>query len=147
MTGEDLPGTNHIVRYVRPGLVLEDQAGAAGGAFVLRAEETGVSVHWLEAFSPDRENQLAEVRERSRLDRRRNGRYAELNIGTMLRHVEEELHTVRVLHDPLDATDADAEDPSHAQIMGLPAGDSPEAELVGDLIAECVTALHPAVAA
>ena len=114
---------------------------------MLRPDETGISVHWLEVFPPNRENQLAEVRSRSRLDRRPNGRFAELNIGTMIQHVEEELHTARVLHDPLDAASSYAEDPSHAQITGLPAPNSPEAELVGDLIAECVTVLYPAIVA
>ena len=41
--------------------------------------------------------------------------------------------------------DVDGVDPSHSQITGLPPGDSDQALLVGDLIAECVTEMHPAV--
>jgi len=38
-----------------------------------------------------------------------------------------------------------AADPSHSLISGLPAGNTPEAELIGDMIAECVIGAHPAI--
>lgn len=37
------------------------------------------------------------------------------------------------------------EDPSHAEIIGLPQGDSDQSALIGGLIAECVIGIHPAV--
>lgn len=147
MKGQDLPSSDPIVRYVRPQLILDD-GSAAGAAFELRPDrpdETGVSVHWLEAFAPDKENQLAEVRRRCRLERRPNGRFAEMNIGAVIRHVEQDLQGIRVLHDPLEACGESDEDPSYAQITGLPPGGSAEAELIGDLIAQRVTTLYPAV--
>ena len=49
------------------------------------------------------------------------------------------------MHDPLEAAEGFAADPSHSQITGLPPVDTDEAMLVGDMIAECVTAMHPAV--
>ena len=110
-----------------------------------RPEETGVSVHWLEAFAPDKAIQLVEVRRRCRLKTVPNGRFAELNVGVVIQHVAGELEGVGVVHDPLGSDDSFEEDPSHAQISGLPSGSSPEAELIGDLIAECVTTLHRAV--
>ena len=52
---------------------------------------------------------------------------------------------VRFVHQPLTAEDTYAADPSHSEILGLPPADSPEAEMIGDLIAECIVGVHPAV--
>lgn len=68
-----------------------------------------------------------------------------MNVGTVIHHVTTELDSLRIIHDPLEATDRFDADPSHAEITGLPPGDSDQAVLVGDLIAECVIAMHPAV--
>lgn len=147
MKGDDLPAADHVVRYVKPSMIQED--GTADGAdFRLRPnrpDDTGVSVNWLEAFNGEKAQQLAEVRRLSRLNLKKTGRLAELNIGAVREKVAEELATLRIVHDPLDARgDFDA-DPSHAEITGLPAGDSPEADMIGDLIAECVITMHPAI--
>ena len=143
MKGDDLPGADHIVHYVKPTMIQED--GTADGAeFRLRPDETGLSVNWLEAFDSDKVNQLAEVRRRCRLSTRTKGRFAEMNVGAVRSKVAEELDTLRVVHDPLKAEDDLEEDLSHAEITGLPPGDLDEAMLVGDLIAECIIAMHPA---
>ena len=147
MKGEDLPASDHIVRYVKPTMIEAD--GTADGAdFKLRAtrpEETGLSVNWLEAFEQEKAGQLNEVRRLIRLHVRPSGRFAELNVGTVLRVVSVELDTLRIVHDPLAEEGAHEADPSHAEITGLPPGDTDQAALVGDLIAECVVAMHPAV--
>ena len=44
-----------------------------------------------------------------------------------------------------DSVDGYEADPSHSEIEGLPAAEEPHAALIGDLIAECVRAMHPAV--
>ena len=147
MRGDDLPAADHVVRYVKPSMILEDGT-PDGSDFRLRAarpDETGLSVNWLEAFEPPKTQQLSEVRRLFRLSVRRNGRFAELDVGTTLRTVSEKLTTLRMLHDPLEATAEFDADPSHAQIVGLPPGDSDEAALIGDLIAECVVGMHPAI--
>jgi len=147
MKGDNLPADDHIVRYVKPSMIEED--GTANGAdFRLRPDrpdETGVSVNWLEAFDPDKAHQLAEVRRLYRLTVKKSGRFAEMNIGAVQEKVAEELETLRIVHDPLDAENGFEEDPSHAEISGLPPGDSDKAMMIGDLIAECVIAMHPAV--
>jgi hypothetical protein len=74
---------------------------------------------------------------------KRNGRFAELSVGTVTAHVAEELATVRVIHDPLAPDGDHPADDSHAEITSLPPGDSDEALLIGDMIAECVTAMVP----
>jgi hypothetical protein len=146
MKGDVLPAADHIVRYVKPSMIQED--GTANGAdFRLRPnrpDETGVSVNWLEAFDGDKAHQLAEVRRLFRPTVRKTGRLAELNIGAVREKVVEELATLRIVHDPLDAEDDFDADPSHAEMTGLPPGDSPEADMIGDLIAECVIDMHPA---
>lgn len=147
MKGDDLPADDHVVRYVKPSMILEDGT-PDGSDFRLRAsrpDETGLSVNWLEAFELPKTHQLREVRRLFRLSVGHNGRFAELDVGKTLRTVSEELITVRMRHDPLKAADGFDADPSHAQIVGLPPGDSDEAALVGDLIAECVVDMHPAI--
>lgn len=147
MKGDDLPADDHIVRYVKPSMILEDGT-PDGSDFCLRVsrpDEIGLSVNWLEAFGPPKAQQLSEVRHLIRLGIRRNGRFAELEVGTTLHTVSEEMTTLRMLHDPLEATDRFGADPSHAEIVGLPPGNSDEAALVGDLIAECVVDMHPAI--
>ena len=147
MKGDDLPAADHIVRYVKPSMIEED--GTANGAeFRLRPhrpDESGVSVNWLEVFASDKAHQLAEVRRLFRPNVKNRGRFAELNIGAVREKVAEVLETLRIIHDPLDSQNGYEEDPSHAEITGLPRGDTDLAMLIGDLIAECVIAMHPAV--
>ena len=146
MKREDLPTGSHIVRYVKPSMIQEDGT-ADGSDFRLRStrpDEAGLSVNWLEVFGPDKVHQIYEVRRLCRLHLRPNGRFAEMNVG-ILHQVATELDSLRIIHDPLEATDGFDADPSHAEITGLPPGDSDQAVLAGDLIAECVIAMHPAV--
>jgi hypothetical protein len=53
-------------------------------------------------------------------DCKEDGRFAELNIGTVSETVAGELATLRIVHDPLDAEGDFEADPSHAEITGLP---------------------------
>lgn len=148
MKGDDLPAGDHIVRYVKPSMIGED--GTANGAeFCLRLnhpDETGLSVNWLEAFHAHKAHQIAEVRRLCRLTVSVRGRFAELNIGTVREKVAGELTTLRIVHDPLEAEGDFELDPSHAEIIGLPSGDSDAAILIGDMIAECVIDMHPPIA-
>ena len=142
MTGDILPDDASVVRYVRPSHV--DGNIVDGSAFRLRANESGLSVHWLEIFRDiTKTQQLDEARRLSRLSMSRNGRLAELNVGETIRHIADMLDSPRIVHSPLDATDFQEADPSHSEFLGLPDGESPEAALIGDMIAELVQAIHP----
>ena len=146
MTDEDLPESDHIVRYIKPTMVREN-GNPDGSSFVLRAnrrDESGLSVNWLEVLGSGRSNQLKVVRELARIQLKRNGRLAELNVGEVLQKVSRELDTLRIVHDPLEELAVFDADPSHALISGLPAADTDQAILIGDLIAKCVTSMHPA---
>ncbi len=147
MKGDDLPPEDHIVRYVKPSMIQENGV-ADGSDFRLRParpDEKGLSVNWLEVFGSGKAHQFNEVRRlcSSRMSLSQNGRFAELNVGTLLRVVSEELDTLRIIHDPLEAEQNYEADPSHSEVSGLPPGESEQAMLVGDLIAECVVNLHP----
>ncbi len=147
MRGDQLPERDRVVRYLSATMI-DDDGSADGAGFCLRAtrpEETGLSVNWLEVLASGGADALSEVRRLSRLQLRRSGRFAELGVGDVLCAVSEELDTLRIVHDPLEAAEGFTADPSHSQITGLPPADTDEAMLVGDLIAECVTAMHPAV--
>lgn len=143
MTDIDLPDPDHVVRYVRPRLVLDD-GSVDGSAFRLRSGDSGVSVNWLECFDGlSKSEQIEQVRILSRLKMRRNGRLAELNVG-MTRQSTGSLASVRFVHVPWPAEQGYEADPSHSEITGLPS-DSPVAARVGDLIAWSVTNLYPAI--
>ena len=144
MTGEDLPYNSHVVRYARPSLIRDD--GSVGGeAFQLRNEESGLSINWLEGFARlPVSKQLDEIRRLSRIRMRPNGRLAKLHVGDTIRHASSELDNLRFTHQPLPAEGSHEADPSHSEILGLPPADSPEAELIGDVIAECIQIAYPA---
>ena len=145
MNRGDLPNDAHVVRYARPTTVRED-GRVDGSAFRLRLGDTGLSVNWLECFSElPVAGQLGEVRRLSRIDMRPSGRLAELNVGDTQLHVRAQLASIRFVHTPLPEEGTHEADPSHSEIIGLPLGDSLEAALIGDMIAECVSAVHPAV--
>ncbi len=105
MKRSNLPTGDQIVRYVKPSMIREDGT-ADGSDFRLRPtrpDETGLSVNWLEAFKLDKPHQLEEVRRLSRMDLRLNGRFTELNVGTIIHKVTKELKALRIIHDPLEA--------------------------------------------
>ena len=74
----------------------------------------------------------------------RNGRLAELNVGVAKQRVGPRLDTLRFVHAPLIAESGYEADPSHSEIIGLPSENSPQAALIGDMIAECIEATQPA---
>lgn len=145
MSSNDLPDDDHVVRYAKPTSIRTD-GKVTGAAFCLRSGETGLSVNWLECYSDhSKDEQLSQVRRLYRLGISKNGRLAELNIGTTKRCVSSELEGIRFVHKPLPEDDTHEADPSHSEVTGLPQGNSPEAELIGDMIAQSITAVHPAV--
>ena len=142
----ELPETDHVVRYASPRNIHEDGT-LDSSVFCLRPQDSGLSVNWLERFSGfSKTEQLEQVRRLARLDMRRNGRLGELNVGLTKRYLLETLPSLSFVNRPLATDDQYAADPSHSEITGLPLGDSPEAALIGDMIAQCVLESHPAVA-
>ena len=142
MTGDELPDGGHVVHYVRPSF--HENGRVYGSAFCLRKEERGLSVNWLECFPGlTKLQQVNAVRGLSRLNIKSAGRFAELNVGRVKQHIRDELDMLRFVHEPLPAIGQYRADPSHSEIAGLPPKDTPESELIGDMIAECIEAVHP----
>jgi hypothetical protein len=148
MKSELIADAHHVVRYVKPTAI--DADGLVNGSeFQLRSnrpDDVGVSVNWLEYFSNrSKSEQVSEVRRLVRLVTKRLGCFAELNIGRTRNYLAKELSTILFAKDPLESNVNYSADPSHALIVGLPAGNTPEAELIGDMIAECVINRYPAI--
>jgi hypothetical protein len=139
--GASLPDGDHVLRYVPPRHVEDGVVNGAG--FFTRPNEDAPSVNWVEWFFGSLEEQVAGIRAVARLEYRRNGRLARLNVGNTIRYVREthpEGLTLRFIHDPIDADSEFPEDPSHSLILGRAYSRHPEADLVKDLIAHCVRA-------
>ena len=137
--GSPLPEADRILRYIRPRHVEDGIVNGEG--FLTRPGEDAPSGNWLEWFDPPIANQVAGVRSVARLTYAKKGKLARLNVGQTTRYVRENDPNGLVLsfvHDPLDAKETQAADPSHSLIHGVPVQDTPEAALVKDLIAECI---------
>ena len=144
MTEDDLPDDDHVVRYVKPTSVQED-GGVDGSGFIMRQGDNSLSVNWLEFFSGyNKVQQLNEVRRLSRLKMSKRGCLAELNVGKTKQYVLRELSVLRFVHKPLTPEPEYEADPSHSEIARLPPREDPQAMLIGDMIAKCVKAIHPA---
>ena len=147
MTGDELPDTEQVVRYVRPSHILEN-GRVAGRAFRLRVGEEGLSVNWLGYFAElSKPEQVREVRRLIRMTLRGNGRFAELNVGAVKQAVSAdlpELPGLHFVHYPLPADGASDADPSHSQVSGLPPFSDLSSKVIGALIARRVQELHPA---
>lgn len=143
MTGNDIPDGDNVVRYIG-GSFIED-GHVIANAFFLAPGRDGLSVNWIECFSGlSKPGQLSEIRRLSRLTMGINGRLAEMNVGTVKDYVRSKWREIRIINTPLDATGIYDADPSHGDIIGLPPAGSLQSALVGDLLAECINALHPA---
>ncbi len=136
MTDFEIPDDHYVVRYAKPSLINEDRI--TGAVFELKPGEPGLSVNWLDFFENCiKDQQLDKVRESTQMDMNKNGRLAELNVGRTKLHLISEMKSISFKHKPCD------DDPSHSEVFGLPSGDTPEAELIGDMIAQTVTAVYP----
>ena len=145
MIGSELPDSANIVRYVGFTHIQDNQID--GAAFRRRPNEIGLSIHWLDYYADlDKEGQLDRVRQLIRLDRGAKAGFAELNVGETREYLGDELPTLRFVHAPSPANDRYPADPAHSSILGLPPADDEDmAIMIGDMIAEVVLNLHPAV--
>ena len=145
MIADELLDDAHVVRYVKSSWISDEDDSIDGEAFRLKPNESGLSVNWLEWFGNcTKAQQLNEVRRRCRLEMRKSGCLAELNVGVTKQHVLK--HTaLNFIHKPLPAEGNYEADPSHSELAGLPPRDTLAAAMLGDMIAECVENAHPTV--
>ena len=145
-SGSALPDADHVLRYIARKHV--DAGVINGSGFLARPREEAPSVNWLDYFSPPVENQVAEVSARRRLKYEMRGRLARINVGATRAYVaanSPERAELYFAYDPLpdDAVGGRPPDPSHAQIRGVPKESTPEGELIGDLMCDCILDSYP----
>ncbi len=146
MTDQEIPHSDNVVLYAKPSLVDAQLGQVDGSVFVWNGRGSGLSANWLEYFGYlSKEEQIGKVRELIHLQMGPNGKLAELNVGTVLGHISEELDEPRFLHKPSPPNPPKypQEDPTHCELVGMPIPEDPVlADKIGDMIALCVTALH-----
>ena len=138
MKGETIPDQNHIARFCRPTQAPEGQIQAT--AFMLRANEEGLSVNWLEFLNcSNRESEIVKMRtiyaENFTVGAR--AKIAILNVGEVRKKVLTESpdsRNLEVLHDPL------INDLSHSEIYNLKQDDELIAELILETVCESYSA-------
>ena len=150
MKGDQLPGKDHVLRYVKPTLIDGDRLD--GSAFLARSGEDGVSTNWWEILAPPNQQRLEFIRSVARLNYSKNGCLALLSVGqSLVAFIEQHISELSFVHDPLEAEPNHANarfrmaDETHALILGVPNSDDPESEKAGDILARLVTDKFPAV--
>lgn len=139
MNGNTIPDEDHISRYCKPSKISED-GQIEFGAFMLRKDEEGLSVDWLESLNcPSREEEIIKMREiySTRLTVGVNAQIAILNVGEVRQKVLTESldnRNLEVQHSPYP------DDPSHSEIYNL----KPDQEMIAELILEVVSESYPA---
>ena len=103
--------------------------------------EAGLSVNWLDVFPGDTSSQLQGVARHIRLGVLSRGRFAEFTVEELKVLLAGENIDATVVHDPLEADDRYIDDPSHAQVFGLPSPLTDRATEVGAVLAGAAT-LH-----
>jgi hypothetical protein len=138
--GDRIPDSDNIARLCMP-KTAEDGIIQAS-AFILREDEPGLSVNWLEFLEcPDRATEIVEMQRvyARKLTVGRSARIAILNVGEICELVyreTEDNRIIEVLHTP----DELHNDPSHSEIMNL----RPDNEFIAELIHEIILETHPA---
>jgi hypothetical protein len=145
--GDALPGGDHVLRYVGGTHIDGDEIN--GSAFLRREGEVALSVNWLEFFAGSFDESVDRIRACSRLIYGVRARLARLNVRHSILHVfqnDPSSRQIAFLYDPLEEDVARnyREDLSHALIANVPNLDDPEAELIGDLLAQCIVGTFPA---
>lgn len=133
MKGDTIPDDDHIARLCMPKHVPDGQIQAT--AFLLRSDEDGLSVNWLEFLDcSSRESEIDEIRRtyKAKLDIKPGAKIAVLNVGEVREKVltgSDDNRNLAVLHNP------EINDQSHSEIYNL----RNDNEWIAELILETVT--------
>lgn len=119
MPHKDLPEADHVVRFIKPSLILWDETtGEAKGcfpqAFRLRDGEAYLSVSWLEFFPGSRTESLQRIREHAEHGIRARHGFGVLNVGQMHQAAQSVSEKIRIIHEPTDGN------PSHSSVRRYP---------------------------
>ena len=146
--GDSIPDGENVVRHVGGSLV--NDYGIDGAAFALSENdmlqpEPGLSCNWLGYFANMcRDAQVDRVRDVIHRKPSRYAVYGELNIHATLDVISHHAPQAWFAYKPEPADEQyPYDDPSHCELLGLPARGTHEAELVGDKIAKLVQQTYP----
>jgi len=141
MKGTKIPDPDNIARFCKRTQVSDGQIQAT--AFMLRNNETGLSVNWLECLNcSNREREIDELRNiylRKNLNVKIGSKIAILNVGEVREKVRSEStdpKNLEVFHDPSPV------DPCHSEIVNLKPDDEEIAELILLTVRETYLAHH-----
>lgn len=131
--GPEIPDSNNIARYCSPRTVPDGNLQAT--AFLLRADESELSVNWLEYLGrANREGEIDALKEVFARKLTRVGasaKFAVLNVGKLCGTVKRESPDGRKL---TVAHEREDDDPSHSCIYGLRHDDEAIAEMMVALV-------------
>ncbi len=141
MKSDRLPDTDHISRMCHSKHV--DEGDVQASAFMLRENDVGLSVNWLEMLQcANREEEIVEIRNVYYSTFHSIGaraKIAVLNVGNVRKHVWMETPDDRnldVIHAPLNDDETD----THSEIHNM----HPNQELIAELICETILEIYPA---
>jgi hypothetical protein len=125
MKGQNLKPEHHIVRYIPFGKLRKDEndkpIGINHNAFLLRPDETGLSVTWLEYFFGDRGTQVRSsvlaIRASNMHPTKKSG-FAIGNVKAIVDACQQRQRKIRIIHWPEDDNKA------HAEVRQLPRDDT-----------------------
>lgn len=136
MSGPPLPDNDHIARYCPPKTVSDGNVQAT--AFMLRSNETELSVNWLECLKcRSRAEEIGDLQKvfATKLTVRANARFVVLkNVGTIRETIEQkssDRRKITIEHEP-----EAPQDMSHSCVYGLRHQDEEIAEIFVQLIEE-----------
>ena len=144
MNEDKVPDKDHITRLCLPSKIEDGKIQAS--AFMLRTDEKGLSVNWLEILNcTDREDEISEIRNvySAKFTVSKNAELAVLNVGELCQKVVEESpdhRTLEVFHTPIISSGSELGDPSHSEIYNL----IPDNELIAELILQTIQQTYPA---
>jgi hypothetical protein len=146
ISGSSLRDDHHVLRYI--GKKHVDNGVVNGSGFLTRPQENAPSVNWMEYFALPVINQVSEITSRRRMRYEKNALLVRLNVGHTRRFVGSNSPIpveLSFIHDPLPAENGKPEDPSHAIVTGVPVIETPEGELIKDLLTHCILERFPVV--
>ena len=141
MKGETIPDSDNIARLCSP--LTAPNGVILGAAFMLRKNESSLSINWLEYLNcPNRDSEIGELQRiySKKLTVSPNARIAILNVGEIrdvVRTETEDNRNIEVLHDPIPDGDQ-----SHSEIHNLKQNNELIAELILEVLPENEN--HPA---